>query len=107
MADGIKDIIASLEKQRVAIERALEALKEVDGSGTVASSGPTPARRGPKPGPRAKKTAPAAKATRKGRISEEGRRKLAEAMSRRWAAKRADSTDAKPATKKGTRKKAA
>jgi exonuclease VII small subunit len=32
MADGLKDIIASLEKQRVAIERALEALKEVNGS---------------------------------------------------------------------------
>jgi hypothetical protein len=104
MADGLKDIIASLEKQRVAIERALEALKEVNGS-VIGGSAPTPAKRGPKPGPRAKKTAPPP-ATRKGRISEEGRRKLAEAMKLRWATKRAGSTVAK-ATQKAAKKKAA
>src|SRR5580698_4564363 len=96
MADGLKDIIASLEQQRVAIAKALEALKEVDSSVTVgAPAPPTAKRRGPKPGPRAKKVAPVAKAapaTRKGRISKEGREKLAEAMKRRWAAKRAATT---------------
>jgi len=101
MADGLKEVIASLEKQRVAIERALEALKEVDGSGTVAAA-PIPAKRGRKPGPQPKKAAPA---PRKGRISEEGRQKLAEAMKRRWAAKRAGSTASKAAKK--TRAKAA
>jgi hypothetical protein len=111
MADGLKDIIASLEKQRVAIERALEALKEVDGSPTAAASAPSPAkRRGPKPGPRAKKAAPAAKATpatRKSRISQEGRDKLAQAMKRRWAAKRAGTGVTKASAKKAARKKSA
>ncbi len=110
MADGLKDIIASLEKQRVAIEKALEALKEIDGSVTTAATAPPPAkRRGPKPGPRAKKVAPPAKAapaTRKGRISKEGREKLAEAMKRRWAAKRAGTAVTK-VSKKAAKKKAA
>jgi hypothetical protein len=108
MADGLKDIIASLEQQRVAIERALEALKEVDGPGTQAASAPSTAkRRGPKPGPRAEKAAPVAKAARKGRISEEGRAKLAEAMKRRWVAKRAGSAVSKTTAKKAAKKKAA
>jgi len=105
MADGLKDIVASLEQQRVAIEKALEALKEVEGSVTTAAPAPPPAkRRGPKPGPRAKKAEPAA--TRKGRISEEGRRKLAAAMKKRWAAKRAGTTVAKGTAKKAAKKKA-
>jgi hypothetical protein len=115
MADGLKDIIASLEQQRVAIEKALEALKEVDGSVSGAAPvPPTAKRRGRKPGPQAKKAAPAAKAapaTRKGRISQEGREKLAEAMKRRWAAKRAGTkvtkATAKKATKKAKKKEAA
>jgi DNA-binding protein HU-beta len=110
MADGLKDIMASLEKQRVAIEKALEALKEVDGSVTVAAPAqPTAKRRGRKPGPQAKKAAPAkaAPATRKGLISEEGRAKLAEAMKRRWAAKRAGAKATKAKAKKAAKKKAA
>ena len=107
MADGLKDIIASLEQQRVAIEKALEALKEVEGSATAAvAAPPTAKRRGRKPGPQPKKAAPAVKtapATRKGRISEEGREKLALAMKRRWAAKRAGT---KKAVKKAAKKKA-
>jgi hypothetical protein len=115
MADGLKDIIASLEQQRVAIEKALEALKEADGSVTSAAPAQPPAkRRGRKPGPQARKAASAAKtapATRKGRISEEGRQKLALAMKRRWAAKRAGAkvtkATAKNAVKKAAKKKAA
>jgi hypothetical protein len=111
MADGLKDIMASLEKQRVAIEKALEALKEVGGSVTATTPAPPAAkRRGRKPGPQAKKAAPAAKAapaTRKGLISEEGRAKLAEAMKRRWAAKRAGATATKTKAKKAAKKKAA
>jgi len=109
MADGLKDIIASLEQQRVAIEKALEALKDVEGSVSTAASVPPPAkRRGRKPGPQAKKAAPAAKtapATRKGRISEEGRKKLAAAMKKRWAVKRAGTKVAKATAKKATKKK--
>jgi hypothetical protein len=110
MADGLKDIVASLEQQRVAIEKALEALKELEGAVTAASPAPPPAkRRGRKPGPQAKKAAPAAKtapAARKGRISEEGRRKLAAAMKKRWAAKRAGTKVAKTTAKKAAKKKA-
>ena len=108
MADGLKDIVASLEQQRVAIEKALEALKEVDGSVTAATAATPAKRRGRKPGPQAKKAAPAAKtapATRKGRISEEGRKKLAAAMKKRWAVKRAGTKVAKATAKKATKKK--
>ena len=37
MAAGIKDIITQLEQQRVAIERALSALREVDENPTVSA----------------------------------------------------------------------
>ena len=110
MADGLKDIVASLEQQRVAIEKALEALKEVDGSAATATPVAPPAkRRGRKPGPQPKKTAPAANtapATRKGRISEEGRKKLAAAMKKRWAVKRAGTKVVKATAKKAAKKKA-
>ena len=106
MADGLKDIIASLDKQRVAIERALDALREVDGSMTAAASKPSRVKQGVKSArvQRAAKTAPAA---RKGRISDEGRRKLADAMKRRWAAKRAGSAATKAPAKRSPAKKKA
>jgi len=96
MAEGLKDIIASLEKQRVAIEKALDALKEIDGSVPAASS---PSGRG------AAKTGEASESSRRGRISPEGRKRLAEAMKRRWAVKRAASTVKKTAVKKAVRAK--
>lgn len=91
MTNGLNDVIAKLEQQRTAIERALAALREVGG---VAAS-PAPA-------------APAGRAgaaKRKGGMTAEGRRRLSEALKKRWAAKRAASqvrAKAKaPAKKKG------
>ena len=80
MAESLKEVIASLDKQRIAIEKALAALRDVEGTG---SASPGPGR--PK-GSGAKK---AGRPSRRGRISAEGRRRLAEAMKRRWAVKRA------------------
>jgi hypothetical protein len=88
MTNGLDEIIQKLEQQRTAIDRALDALREVEGpaSGNAASSSPA-----------------AAKATRKGGMTPEGRRRLSEALKARWAAKRAGSPAA-PATKKAVRK---
>ena len=77
MTNGLKEVIKGLEQQKTAIERALAALREVDGT-TVESSVPVaaaPARRG--------------RAKRKGGMTPEGRRRLSEALKKRWAVKRA------------------
>lgn len=87
--DGFEGIIASLEQQRSAIERALEALRAIEGSPEPAAA--------ERPQPRA-----AAQPKRRGGITAEGRRRLAEAMKRRWAAKRTAAQ-----AKKSGRKKAA
>jgi hypothetical protein len=99
MADGLKDIIAGLENQKAAIEKALDALKQAEGS--VGAPAVARARRGRPPG----STKKAAPAPRKGRISPEGRERLAAAMRERWAAKRAGAAVTKAAAKK-TKKKA-
>lgn len=81
MANEFKDIITRLERQRTAIDRALAALREVDGS----NAGETViARRGrPKKAAR-KKANKAASRT----ISDEGRKRIAEAQRKRWALKK-------------------
>ena len=94
MTSGLKEVIKGLEKQKTAIERALAALKEVDG--TVVESAPlaeaaAPARRG-RP------------AKRKGGMTPEGRKRLSEALKKRWAVKRAAS-QVKPAVKAKAKKK--
>lgn len=76
MTNGFDEVIEKLEEQRTAIERALAALREVGGA--VRRGAAAPARR----------TAPA---KRKGGMTPEGRRRLSEALKRRWAAKRAAS----------------
>lgn len=87
--DALNDIIVRLEKQKKAIDAALNALRQVDESAAAA------------PEQRVKR-AYTRRAVKKSRgISEEGRLRLAEAMKKRWAAKRTG-----PAAKKG-RKKAA
>ena len=80
MAEGFKNIIAQLEQQKAAIERALAALQEVD----AAPAAVTAKRRGRPPGVKSK-----APAKRKGGITEEGRKRLSEALKKRWAAKKA------------------
>ena len=76
----IGKIIAQLEHERAAIERALTALREIGGGKTPTTNG----RKGRR---------------RRGRLSPEGRRKIAEAARRRWAQKRAAEAK-KSATKK-------
>jgi tRNA G18 (ribose-2'-O)-methylase SpoU len=78
MTNGLKEVIKGLEKQKTAIERALAALREVDG--TAVESAPlaaAPARRG--------------RPKRKGGMTAEGRKRLSEALKKRWAVKRAAS----------------
>jgi len=69
--NNVENVISQLETQRSAIDRALEALREVAGKGHVAI---TPGSNGQR---------------RKRHLSPEGRRRIIEATKRRWAAKRA------------------
>jgi hypothetical protein len=82
--NGINKIIAQLEEQKAAVERALETLRDFDQNGRV-----TPAKSTSKP------------RGRKSGMTPEGRRRLALAMKRRWAAKRTGA-QAKKATAKKT-----
>ena len=75
MTNGLNEVIEQLEQQRTAIERALSALREVGGVG----------------GSAAPSTGQAGAAKRKGGMTPEGRRRLSEALKKRWAAKRASS----------------
>src|ERR1019366_9560486 len=102
MTDGFASIIVQLERQKAAIERALAALREVEG--TVAPATAAPASREPATrnatsrrrnrrsegqtkrwaAKKAAESAPPAKAApRKVRLTPEGRQRLAEAMKRR------------------------
>jgi hypothetical protein len=81
--NGIDNIIAQLEEQKAAVERALEALRDFDQTGSI-----TPA----------KSTSKAA--AHKGGMSPEGRRRLALAMKKRWAAKRIRAQAKKAVTRK-------
>ena len=96
---GLKDAIAQLEAQRASIERAILALREIDGITSSAAEPVTPAvRRGPP------------KAKRKGRLSPEGRARLVAAQKKRWAEKKAASASlaaTKAPAKRGRPKKSA
>jgi hypothetical protein len=73
---SLKEIIARLEQQKAAIDRAIGALNEFEEDTPVGSSTPE-----------VKGTGKAVKkATKKKRVmSEEGRRRIAEAQQKRWA----------------------
>jgi hypothetical protein len=96
LSEGFAGIIDQLEKQKAAIEKALAALRDVDGSVTTVPDPPEtdepPVNRRSE-AQRArwaeKKAAEVVPAARKGGMTEDGRRRLAEAMKRRWAVKRA------------------
>jgi len=92
---GLKEAIAQLELQRAAIERALAALREIDGIAPQASAAEPVA-------PAARRGRPP-KAKGKGRLSPEGRARLVAAMKRRWAAKKA--AGGSPVTKKAPAKR--
>jgi hypothetical protein len=91
MADGLKEIIDSLERQRTAIDNALAALRGIEEVGQQSTASSTRGR-GPE--------------KRKGGMTPEGRRRLAEAMKRRWAAKRAGSQVRKSSAKRAGKKAA-
>jgi hypothetical protein len=131
MADGLTSIITQLERQKTGIERALAALRTVEGieapaTAAPASSAPAARKGGMTPAGRrrlsaalkkrwaAKKAAaavavetPPDPAPRKVRFTAEGRQRLAEAMRRRWAVKRAASAVKKVGRKKRAVTKAA
>lgn len=97
MAD-VDNIISDLEQQRDAIERAIEALREIAGGGTDA---PVKSNRPGRPRGSGSAGVSAAPARTKRRLSPEGRNRIVEALKKRWAAKRVAQ---KAATKKGTKK---
>lgn len=68
---GLKDVIARLEQQHIAIVRALAALRGMEGSGGLESPAPAP-------------TA----AKKKRGMTPEGRARLVAALKSRWAAKK-------------------
>jgi hypothetical protein len=75
---NFKDIVTRLEKQKVAIDQAIAALREFDEGDVVAAETP-----------KAGGATKAVKKVAKKRImSEEGRRRIAEASKKRWAAVR-------------------
>jgi hypothetical protein len=78
MANSLNEVIKKLEQQRIGIERALAALREIEGP--AAAAAPSPALGRPRKG------------RRKGGMTPEGRRRLSEALKARWAAKKAGSS---------------
>ncbi len=83
MANSLNDVIKKLEQQRIGIERALAALRDIEGPGLEnAVPAAVPAARGRR------------KAKRKGGMTPEGRRRLSEALKARWAAKKVGSAAA-------------
>ena len=89
----VDSIISDLEQQRSAIERAIAALREIGGA-----SAPQPRKVG-RPAGSGKRVA---KKTR--RLSPEGRRRIIEALKKRWAEKKA--ADKASARKAGGKKAA-
>ena len=77
MIDGIKDVVARLEKQKTAIDQALEALRGID----VVD--------GHKPGVEVAETVTSGGPKRRGGMTPEGRKRLSAALRKRWAAKKA------------------
>jgi hypothetical protein len=128
LTEGLTSVIAQLKRQKTAIERALTALREVEGV-EPAGAAPAPAIAEPATRKRAGRnrrslaqkkrwalkraaeagtpTVPTKAAPRKGSMTEDGRRRLAEAMKRRWAVKRAASAVKKTARKQRAARKAA
>lgn len=85
----VQNIISQLEQQRDAIERAISALRDINPAQAAAVQAVDRAQ-------------PAERGSR-GHITPEGRRKLAEAMKRRWAAKRtAQRSSARKASKQAS-----
>ena len=85
----VSRIIAEIDAQISKLQQARELL-----SGTVAKTGKGPGR--PKG---SKNSTPAAAAPRKRKLSPEGRKRIADAMKRRWAERRKQAAKNAPAAK--------
>jgi hypothetical protein len=72
----LQDVISKLEQQKVAIDKAIAALREFDESGATETTTPMLGR----------PTKAVKKAAKKRVMSEEGRKRIAEASRKRWAA---------------------
>src|SRR5580698_8062680 len=91
MANSLSEVIKKLEQQRIGIERALAALRDIEAPG-LETPAPLAVRSVGRP----------RKAKRKGGMTPEGRRRLSEALKARWAAKKAGSSvPARKAKRKG------
>jgi hypothetical protein len=91
MANSLSEVIKKLEQQRTGIERALAALRDIEGPG-LETAAPAAVRSVGRP----------RKAKRKGGMTPEGRKRLSEALKARWAARKAGaSAPAKKAKRKG------
>lgn len=90
--NDIPSIISQLEQQRGAIDRALEALREIEGTGTAA-----PAKRRGRP--RGKENGG------RRRMSAEARARIGEATRKRWAERRALDAEAEKKAGAGPAKK--
>jgi hypothetical protein len=77
MAEGFTSIITELERQKTAIDKALAALRDIEGIEATAFESPVAEPASSEP------------ATRKGGMSPEGRKRLIAALKRRWAPKKA------------------
>ncbi len=96
--NGFDGIIKQLEGQKAAIERALKALREVEGEVRGVSMATAPSANDKRSAAQkarwaakraAENSSSAGPAKAKGGMTPEGRRKLAEAIKQRWAVKRA------------------
>jgi hypothetical protein len=109
LSEGLASIIAQLERQKTGIDKALAALREVEGitpdvAAPVASESAEPINKRSE-AQRARWAAKKAAepATRKGGMTPEGKKRLIAALKKRWAAKKAAAGEtAAPA--KATRK---
>jgi hypothetical protein len=95
MKNGIQEVIEKLEQQKTAIERALTALRGVEGFEAESSEPVETASAAPR------------KAVKKGGMTPEGRRRLSEALRKRWAAKKAGTAPAPNARASATPAKSA
>jgi hypothetical protein len=77
MTEGFCNIITQLEGQRAAIDKALAALRDVNGTESSAAEAAVGA-----------ELVPSAHAMRKGRMSPAGKKRLSAAVKKRWATKR-------------------
>jgi hypothetical protein len=102
LTHAIKGIIVQLAQQRAAIDRALVALREIEGI-----EAPSPRRNLQATTEKVKSIVVAKKpAAKKGTLTPEGRRKLSEAMRRRWEAAKAEGPPNKPRSKRAAKKAA-